>query len=110
MIPPPETIHLPTQPVHVFPCINLRPNLHLTLDLLQQLRQLALVRLLGRPLDAQSLGFVGLRNKVEMHVVDDLVGDAAVVLQDVVVGEVLRDGDLFGDGQQLRELVVGDVV
>lgn len=94
----------------MFPCIKIHPNLHLALDLFQQLCQLALVRLLGRPLDAQSLGLVGLRNEVEMHVVDDLVRDAAVVLQDVVVGEVLRDGDFLGDGQQLRELVVGNVV
>ena len=45
-----------------------------------------------------------------MHMVDDLVGDAAIVLQDVVVLDVLGDGDLLGDGQDLGELVVGDVV
>ena len=41
--------------------------------------------------------------------VDLLVGDPAVVLQDVKVFCADGRGDLLGDGQQLGEAVVGDV-
>lgn len=44
------------------------------------------------------------------YVVDQLVRDAAVVLQDVVVLAADGLGDLLGDGQNLGQLVVGDVV
>lgn len=46
----------------------------------------------------------------ETYVVDHLVRDAAVVLQDVVVLAADGLGDLLGDGQDLGQLVVGDVV
>jgi hypothetical protein len=41
--------------------------------------------------------------------VDLLVGNPAVVLQDVEVFCADGRGDLLGDGQQLGEAVVGDV-
>jgi hypothetical protein len=47
---------------------------------------------------------------VEVNVVDNLVSDASIVLQDVVVFGVYGLGDLLCDGQNLCELVVGDVV
>jgi len=45
-----------------------------------------------------------------MHMIYDLVRDTAIVLQDVVVLDVLRDGYFLGYGEDLGELVVGDVV
>lgn len=42
--------------------------------------------------------------------IDLLMRKPAIVLQDVVVLKALRDSDLLGYGQQLGELVVGDVV
>lgn len=41
--------------------------------------------------------------------IDDLVGDAAVVLQDVEVDGARGRGELLGHGQDLVQLVVGDV-
>lgn len=42
--------------------------------------------------------------------IDLLMRKPAIVLQHVVVFETLRHGNLLGYGQQLGELVVGDVV
>ena len=84
--------------------------LHLAPDLLQQLLQLAHVRLLRRPLDAQPLLLVRLRDEVEVHMIDLLVSNAAVVLQDVVVLDALRNRNLLRHGQHLGQLVVGDVM
>lgn len=44
------------------------------------------------------------------YVIDNLVRDAAVVLQDVVVLAADGAGDARGNGQDLGQLVVGDVV
>ena len=44
-----------------------------------------------------------------MHVVDLLVRQPSVVLQDVVVFGVGREGDFLEDGQNVEEGVVGDV-
>lgn len=44
------------------------------------------------------------------YVIDNLMRDAPVVLEDVVVLAADGLGDLLGDGQDLGELVVGDVV
>ena len=41
--------------------------------------------------------------------INNLVGDAAVVLQDVVVGGSGGRDELLGYGQDLAQLVVGDV-
>lgn len=55
-------------------------------------------------LSGEEGGYVG------TYVVNDLVRDAAVVLQDVVV--LAPDGlrDLLGDGQDFVQLVVGNVM
>jgi len=37
------------------------------------------------------------------------VGDAAVVLEDVKVGYALSSGNLLGNGENVREVLVGDV-
>lgn len=42
--------------------------------------------------------------------IDLLVCDPPVVLQNVVVFDTLCDGDLLRDFEDLRELIVGDVV
>lgn len=41
--------------------------------------------------------------------INNLVGDAAVVLQDVIVGGAGCRGELLDHGQDLAQLVVGDV-
>jgi hypothetical protein len=47
---------------------------------------------------------------MEMHMVHDLVRDTTVVLQDIVVLNVLRDGNFLGYSKDLGELVIWDVV
>ena len=47
---------------------------------------------------------------MEVNVVHDLVSDASIVLQDVVVLGIHRLSNLLCDGQDLCELVVGDIV
>jgi len=42
--------------------------------------------------------------------VDDLMRNASIVLQDVVVLDTLGNRDLLCDGKNLDELVVGNVV
>lgn len=42
--------------------------------------------------------------------IDLLVRNSSIVLQHVVVLQILRDGDLFRDAEDLGELRVGDVV
>lgn len=85
-------------------------SLHLTLNLLQQLLQFALIRFLRWPINAQPLLLIWLGDQVEMDMIDLLVRNASIVLQDVVVLDALRDGDFLGHGQHLGELVVRDVV
>jgi hypothetical protein len=47
---------------------------------------------------------------MEMHVINNLMRNATIVLQDVVVLDVLRNGDFLCYSEDLRELVVGNVV
>lgn len=82
---------------------------HLGLDLLQQCLQLVHVCLLLRPLDTQSLLLIWLGDNVEVDMIDFLVGQTAVVLQDVVVFVALRGCNLLGYGEQFREGVVWNV-
>jgi hypothetical protein len=53
--------------------------------------------------------FSGHGQKLTVDMVDLLVGDPAVVLQDVEVLCANGSGNLLGDGQQLGEAVVRDV-
>lgn len=89
---------------------NLATSLHFRLDLLQQLLQLSLIRLLRRPLNAQTLLLIWLGDQVEMHMIDLLMRDTTVVLQNIVVFDALRNGDLLGHGQHFGQLVVGNVM
>jgi len=100
------TCQVPTSPyvILVIAC------LHLTLNLLQQLLQLPLIRLLRRPLNAQPLLLIRLGNQVEVHMIHLLVCNAPVVLQNIVVFDALCDGDLLRHGEHLGQLIVGDVV
>lgn len=82
---------------------------HLGPQLLAQLRQRLFVRFLSRPLDTQPLRLVWLRNHMHMHVVHDLVRQAPVILQNVVVLGSGRLGNFGGDGEQFREVFVRDV-
>ena len=84
--------------------------LHLGQDFLLELLELVLVTLLLRPVDTQAFLLVGLGNHVEVDVIHDLMSDAAVVLQDVVILSVYGLSDFLCDGQDLCELVVGDIV
>jgi hypothetical protein len=84
--------------------------LHLGHDLLSKLLQLILVTLLLRPTDTQTFLFIWLGDHVEVDVVHDLMSHTSIVLQDVVVLSVYRLSDLLCDGQDLGELVVGDIV
>jgi hypothetical protein len=59
---------------------TLTTRLHLRLDLLQQLRQLALIRARRGPSNAQALLLIRLWNQVKMYMVDLLVRNPAVVL------------------------------
>lgn len=68
---------------------------------------LSAVRALGRRIGIVGV-FVG--GGVLSYVIDNLVRDAAVVLQDVVVLAADGAGDARGNGQDLGQLVVGDVV
>ena len=45
-----------------------------------------------------------------MDVVDHLVRHAAVVLQDVVLLCARSDGDLLGDGKQLGQVLIRNIV
>jgi hypothetical protein len=47
---------------------------------------------------------------VEVDVIDNLMSDASIVLQNVVVLGIYGLSDLLCDGQDLCELIVGDVV
>lgn len=47
---------------------------------------------------------------MEVNVVHDLVSDASIVLQDVIVLGIHCLSNLLCDGQNLCELVVGDIV
>lgn len=47
---------------------------------------------------------------MEVHMIDHLMSNPSIVLQDVVVGCIDCLCDLLCDGQDLCELVVGDVV
>lgn len=47
---------------------------------------------------------------MEVDMVDDLVGDAAVVLQHVIVGGARGRGQLLDDDQDLAQVLVGDVL
>lgn len=85
-------------------------HLHLRLDLLQQLAQCTHISLLRRPLNAQSLRLIRLRDQMEMHMIHFLMSKPAIVLQYIVVVQPLCDGNLLGHGEELGELVVGDVV
>ena len=93
---------------------NTRPPsssiLHLTLDILQQLLQLPLIRLLGRPTYPQPLTLIWLGNQVKVHMIHHLVRNPAVVLQDVVILDALRERNLLRHREHFAELVVGDVV
>jgi hypothetical protein len=71
--------------------------LHLTLNLVQQPLQLALIRLLTRPLDPQPLRLIRLRNQMKMHMIHHLMRNPPVVLQDIVVLDVLRHRYLLGN-------------
>jgi len=84
--------------------------LHLCHNLLSKLLQLVLVALLLRPVDTQAFLLVRLGNHVEVNVVHDLVSDASIVLQDVVVLGIHCLSNLLCDRQDLCELVVGDIV
>ena len=83
---------------------------HLGQDFLLELLELVLVTLLLRPVDTQAFLLVGLGNHVEVDVIHDLMSDAAVVLQDVVILSVYGLSDFLCDRQDLCELVVGDIV
>lgn len=85
-------------------------DLHLCHNLFSELLQLVLVTLLLRPRDTQAFLFAWLGDHVEVDVIDNLMSDASIVLQDVVVLGIYGLGDLLCDRQDLRELVVGDVV
>lgn len=74
-----------------------------------QLLQRLHVRRLLRPPHNEPFLLVGLGNHVHVHVSDLLVRQLAVVLQDVVVDGARGDGELLGDGEKLRQGVVGDV-
>lgn len=91
--------------------LNLRDFvLHLGQNLLLELLELVLVTLLLGPADTQTFLLIWLRDHVEVNMVDNLVSNASVVLQDVVVFSVHRLSDFLCDGQDLSELIVGDVV
>jgi hypothetical protein len=84
--------------------------LHLGHDLLSKLLQLILVTLLLRPTDTQTFLLIWLRDHVEVNVIHDLMSHTSIVLQNVVVLSIYCLSDLLCDGQDLGELVVGDVV
>ena len=71
----------------------------LPLELLVQLGELLHGYFLLRPADDETLlvGLAGLRDDVEVDVVDDLVGDAAVVLdgENAVSGRSRADGSMW---------------
>lgn len=69
---------------------------------------LSALRALGRRIGIVGV-FVG-GGVLLSYVIDNLVRDAAVVLQDVVVLAADGAGDARGNGQDLGQLVVGDVV
>ena len=71
---------------------------------LVELCQLIHVGLLGRPADNEACLLVWLRDQVEVDVVYLLVGESAIVLQNVVVAvcvEVQCLGDLLGGWQHV---------
>lgn len=45
-----------------------------------------------------------------MNVIHNLMGHTSIVLQDIVVLSIHRLSDLLCDGQDLSELVVGNIV
>jgi hypothetical protein len=47
---------------------------------------------------------------VEVNVIHNLMSNTSVVLQDIVVLSIHRLSNLLCDGQDLGELVVGDIV
>lgn len=97
----------PSRPLHANACLSILS--HLTLHLLQQSLEFLHIPLLLRPRNAQTFLVVRFRDDVEVHVVDFLVREPAVVLQDVVVFAVERAGDPARDGQEFGEGVRGDV-
>jgi hypothetical protein len=84
--------------------------LHLRLDLLQELRELTLVRALRLPLDTQPVLLIRLWDQMEVYMVDHLMRDPTVVLQDIVILDTLCNRDLLRHREHFRELVVGDIV
>lgn len=91
-----------------FTHLPLAPS-HPTLNLLTRLLQFIHIRLLVRPANTQPLLLTRLRNHVKVHMIDHLVGRAAVVLQNVIVHCTGSRGDFFEDGEDFEEGVVGDV-
>jgi len=85
------------------------PHSHLRLHLLQQSLQRLHIRLLCRPPNPQPLLPARLRNHMKMHMVNLLVGRAAIVLQHVEVARARRPRQPLRHRQNLGELVVRDV-
>ena len=48
--------------------------------------------------------------RLTVNVVDELVGEPSVVLEDIVLLCAGGDGDLFSDGEQFVQVLVGDIV
>ncbi len=73
------------------------PQLHLRLQLLVILSQSIHVLLPCRPMNAQSFLLTRFGDHMEMHVIDYLMRQPAVILQDVVLRSSSDLGKLFGN-------------
>jgi len=83
-----------------------------SLDLLADFGELIFIKLLGGPSDDESLvvTFGGFRYHMEVHVEYVLVGNAPVVLEDIVILSSQGRCDPFGNRHGVGEVLVGELV
>lgn len=92
-----------------FGLLSYRRRLHLASDLFTERLEFVLVHFLHRPLHAQSLGLVRLGNDMEVYVVYSLVGQLAIVLQEIPVGDAEGFCDVLRHGLETVSVYEGEI-
>lgn len=84
-------------------------SLDLGLELLTVNLELFHISRFCGPFDAEALGLVGFRDHMEVNMVNFLVSNAAIVLEDVVIGGTSCVDNLLDNRQNLGEVVVRNI-
>lgn len=99
----------PNLPIGHYRICVYRSSLDLGLELLAVSLELLHISRLCRPFDAEALGLVGLRDHMEVNMVNFLMSNAAIVLEDIVIGGTSRVDNLLDNRQNLGEVIVRNI-